>query len=128
MAFVQDDEWDKAVIDLLCDRRHRLVDFLGRPASTSTLLARLSLASGAPVLPVFAYWQGDEVRALVGSAIEACGPGSPAQGACGRAAKIEALTVAYSREVEIALRRFPQQWNWAHRRWKTRPEKNGDGP
>ncbi|MFQ5352907.1 MAG: hypothetical protein ACE5D3_07525, partial [Candidatus Binatia bacterium] len=34
---------------------------------------------------------------------------------------IASLTAAYCAEVERQIRRFPDQWNWAHRRWKTRP-------
>ena len=46
------------------------VDLFGRPACTSTLLARLALATGAPVLPVFAAWKGAETFAVVGQIIE----------------------------------------------------------
>jgi KDO2-lipid IV(A) lauroyltransferase len=28
----------------------------------------------------------------------------------------------YTREVEAMVRRFPEQWFWMHRRWKTRPD------
>jgi KDO2-lipid IV(A) lauroyltransferase len=47
-------------IGILPDQRVRanegiMVPFFGRPASTTPVLARLSLRSGAPVVPVFAY-------------------------------------------------------------------------
>jgi KDO2-lipid IV(A) lauroyltransferase len=94
------------------------VDVLGHPASTSTLLARLSVASGAPVLPVFAVWKGQTTMPVIGELIA---PPSPHPGIGGRDAVLRALTERYSAEIDRVVRRFPHQWNWAHRRWKTRP-------
>ncbi len=97
------------------------VPFFGRTASTSTALARLSVATGAPVLPVFAVWQGPDTVPELGRLVD------PAeerpQGPAGevRALWIERLTRRYSQEIEALVRRHPEQWNWAHERWKTRP-------
>jgi KDO2-lipid IV(A) lauroyltransferase len=91
------------------------VDLFGRPACTSTLLARLALASGAPVLPVFAAWRGRDTIAEIGVAIET--PSS----ADDKETLTRALTERYTREIERMVRAYPSQWNWAHRRWKTRP-------
>ncbi len=96
------------------------VDFFGVPACTSTMLARLSVASGAAVLPVFAQWRGDALGIMIGSAIEPP-PGVARRGA-ERATALRDLTRRYTAEIEAAVRRCPEQWNWAHRRWKTRPE------
>jgi KDO2-lipid IV(A) lauroyltransferase len=30
-------------------------------------------------------------------------------------------TAAFTRAIEDAVRRNPEQWLWMHRRWKTRP-------
>lgn len=98
-------------------RRGIFVEMFGRPACTSTLLARLSLASGAPVLPVFAVWEGDGLTAMVGEVIQP--PVNVAAQDRGQA--IAALTARYTSEIERAVRAHPEQWNWAHRRWKTRP-------
>jgi len=94
------------------------IDVLGRPACTSTMLARLSLATGAPVLPVFAVWQGQRTRPVVGELI---GPPEGRLAGTGRETALRTLTERYGREVDRVVRRFPHQWNWAHRRWKTRP-------
>jgi len=32
-----------------------------------------------------------------------------------------ALTQAFTRVIESWVRRYPEQWLWIHRRWKTRP-------
>ncbi|NQY91137.1 MAG: hypothetical protein HRT46_05700 [Deltaproteobacteria bacterium] len=91
------------------------VDFFGRPACTSTMLARLSLASSAPVLPVFASWDSDGLVIDVRPAVHP--PLSPADR---RQAAVD-LTGSYTELVEQQVRSRPEQWNWAHRRWKTRP-------
>ncbi len=91
------------------------VDFFGRPACTSTMLARLSLASSAPVLPVFASWDSDGLVIDVRPAVHP--PLSPADR---RQAAVD-LTGSYTELVEQQVRSWPEQWNWAHRRWKTRP-------
>ncbi len=98
------------------------VDMFGHPACTSTVLARLSLASGAPVLPVFGIWEGDDIVPVVGQLIEPDGPDSPAFGLDGRAERVRALTARYTNEIEAVVRRYPEQWNWVHRRWKTQPD------
>ncbi len=96
------------------------VDVLGRAACTSTVLARLSLASGAPVLPVFAVWKEGRTSPFIGELLAApvrSGRLDPAD----REALLRDFTARYSAEVDRVVRRFPHQWNWAHRRWKTRP-------
>jgi len=93
------------------------IDVLGHPACTSTMLARLCLASGAPVLPVFAVWNGESTTPVIGELF----PPPARVGAAGRDEVLRGLTLRYSAEVDRVVRRFPHQWNWAHRRWKTRP-------
>jgi KDO2-lipid IV(A) lauroyltransferase len=98
------------------------VDVLGRAACTSTVLARLSLTSGAPVLPVFAVWKEGATSPFIGELVPApvrSGRLDPAD----REVLIRNLTTRYSAEVDRVVRRFPHQWNWAHRRWKTRPSR-----
>jgi len=94
------------------------VDVLGNPACTSTVLARLSLASGAPVLPVFAVWKGGSTSPVVGELVL---PPATRPSAAERDRVVRELTEVYCREIDRVVRRFPHQWNWAHRRWKTRP-------
>jgi KDO2-lipid IV(A) lauroyltransferase len=102
-------------------RRGIFVPMFGLPACTSTMLARLSLATGAPVIPIFAMWSGVRTVPRILDVIEATGEGSPSHGVVGRPAQIEALTAAYTRLIEDTVRLAPADWNWAHRRWKTRP-------
>jgi len=97
------------------------VDLFGRPACTSTLLARLALVSRAPVLPVFAVWRGADTVAEIGAPIDV--PVDPGRS---KDALSYALTARYTREIERVVRAYPSQWNWAHRRWKTRPQGERD--
>jgi KDO2-lipid IV(A) lauroyltransferase len=96
-------------------RKGIFVVLFGRPACTSTFLARLSILTGAPVLPVFAVWEDEQLTARLGTVI-----GAPRE-VVDRRATIESLTARYTSEIEAAVREYPEQWNWAHRRWKTRP-------
>ena len=98
-------------------KRGVFVDLFGHPACTSTLLARLSIATGLPVQPCFAVWDGDDLLPLMGDPIY---PPSVAAND-DRARAVHQLTQDYTQAIEALVRRYPSQWNWAHRRWKTRP-------
>jgi KDO2-lipid IV(A) lauroyltransferase len=37
-------------------------------------------------------------------------------------ADIVANTAKFTKVIEEFVRRYPDQWLWVHRRWKTRPE------
>jgi len=85
------------------------VPFFGRPAPTNPATARLARASGAPVLPFF-------VRRLPGSAgyeleIGAALAGFPTDDPQADALRINQL-------IEDAIRRCPEQYLWAHDRFK----------
>lgn len=36
--------------------------------------------------------------------------------------KVNQVAAFYTREVEAMVRRYPEQWFWMHKRWKTRPD------
>ncbi|MFO7655289.1 MAG: lysophospholipid acyltransferase family protein [Candidatus Krumholzibacteriia bacterium] len=92
-------------------RRGVPVRFLGRPAWTARAAAVLAARTGCAVLPVF-NCRGD------GRYHVEFGPEIPL--AVGRdAAETELLTTQrYSDVLEAFIRRHPEQWLWAHRRWK----------
>jgi KDO2-lipid IV(A) lauroyltransferase len=97
------------------------VDFFGVPASTTFLAAKLALRTGAVVVPIFAPWEEDQQRFVlrIGAplAIERSGDEEK---------DIRRLTTAFTKTVEDHIRRYPDQWLWIHKRWRTRPvgEKN----
>jgi Kdo2-lipid IVA lauroyltransferase/acyltransferase len=110
---------DKGQLAILIDQRvgaHEgiVVPFLGHPAVASPVLARVSLRSGAPVVPIFGYTRpGGRYRVVVHPAIR---PDSvtPREG--------EDETMALTRRclevVEAEIRAHPGEWMWMHDRWK----------
>lgn len=98
------------------DREAIFVDFFGRPASTTFIVAKLALRTGAEVLPVFAPWDEQRKRfvLIVDEPLKIERTGDEDE-------DVRRLTQQYTRVVEDYVRRYPDQWLWIHRRWKTRP-------
>ncbi len=92
------------------------VDFFGIRACTGTGVARIALKTGAAVLPGFMLWEKAEKRYVLHFGPEL------AFARTGDAwADILATTQQCTRAIESWIRRYPDQWLWIHRRWKTRP-------
>jgi Kdo2-lipid IVA lauroyltransferase/acyltransferase len=109
-------DWMVAVpLDL--DVRHGIfVDFFSRKASTSDALARLALATRAPVLPAFMVREGISTRHRITFL-----PPIEAVRTADRDEARQHFTQQFSTIIEDMIRRHPDHWNWIHRRWKTRP-------
>jgi len=92
------------------------VEYFGRQACTASGLARVALKTGAAVLPGFMVWEAGERRYVLhfGPEIEFAWTGDAE-------ADIGSATQACTRAIEGWVRRYPGQWLWIHRRWKTRP-------
>jgi KDO2-lipid IV(A) lauroyltransferase len=92
------------------------VEFFGRPACTATGLAHIACKTGAAVLPGFMLWEKTEGRYVLhfGPEIEILRTGNTA-------ADILRATQQCASVTESWIRRYPDQWLWIHRRWKTRP-------
>jgi KDO2-lipid IV(A) lauroyltransferase len=110
------DNWMVAVpLDL--DVRHGVfVDFFSLKASTSDALARIAIATRAPVLPAFMVREGTSTR----HRITILPPIEAVRGA-DREETVRAYTQQFTSIMEFMIRRYPEHWNWIHRRWKTRP-------
>ena len=97
------------------------VEYFGRAACTASGVARAALRTGAAVVPAFTIW--DEAlrkyRIRFEPALEPVSTGDPDQDAV-------ANTALYTKAIEDCVRRYPDQWLWVHRRWKTRPP--GEAP
>jgi Kdo2-lipid IVA lauroyltransferase/acyltransferase len=105
------------LVDLNTHEREGIfVDFFGVPASTTFVLAKLAVRTGASVLPVFAPWDQERRRFVV--KIDEPLP-LPQSG--DEEKDVRQLTQSFTKVIEKYVRLYPDQWLWIHRRWKTRP-------
>lgn len=91
------------------------VDFFGMPAYTPTGPAALAMASGASLLPAFIIREPAGHVLIIDNPIDIADTGD-------KEADIMTNTRRWSDVVESYIRRYPDQWVWMHRRWKTRPK------
>jgi KDO2-lipid IV(A) lauroyltransferase len=92
------------------------VPFFGVEACTASGLARVALKTGAAVLPGFLLWEESEQKYVLrfGAELELEQTGNAEEDAI-------ASTALFTATIEQYVRRYPEQWLWMHRRWKTRP-------
>jgi KDO2-lipid IV(A) lauroyltransferase len=97
------------------------VPFFGIPACTASGLARVALKTGAAVLPGFLLWEDSEQQYVLRfyPELALASTGDPEADTLDNTARLTAV-------LEDAIRQYPSQWLWMHRRWKTRPP--GDPP
>jgi KDO2-lipid IV(A) lauroyltransferase len=105
-------------IPLDLDTRHgAFVDFFGTPAATNPALARIAMASEAPVLPAFMVRQGESSKHQITIL-----PVIEVHLSDNRDDSVRENTQVFTAVIESMIRRYPDHWNWIHRRWKTRPQ------
>jgi KDO2-lipid IV(A) lauroyltransferase len=92
------------------------VEFFGLQACTASGVARIALKTGATVLPGFMLWEKAEQRYVLHF-----GPELVFTRTADAQANILAATQQCTAALESWIRRYPDQWLWIHRRWKTRP-------
>ena len=92
------------------------VPFFGIEACTASGLARVALKTGAAVLPGFMLWEESEGQYVLrfGEELALESTGDTEADAVGN-------TALFTSVIEETIRRYPDQWLWMHRRWKTRP-------
>src|ERR1700738_3400792 len=93
------------------------VDFFGKPACTTTGIARVALHTDAAVVPGYAYWDDGigKYRLRFEPAVELIRTGDTAHDTF-------VNTQKYAKVIEEIIRKHPEQWVWVARRWKTRPK------
>ena len=92
------------------------VDFFGIPACTASGLARIALRSDAAVVPGFTIWDPAlrKYRLRFDPPLKLIRTGNDD-------ADVLANTALFTKVIEEYVRKYPDQWLWVHRRWKTRP-------
>ena len=92
-------------------------DFFGIPAATTSAIATLALRTGAAVIPGFLIWEEKlgKHRLRFDPPVELVETGDAA-------GDVVENTRAFNQILEGYVRKYPDQWLWIHRRWKTRPE------
>ena len=97
------------------------VDFFGLKACAATGLAHVARKTGAAVLPGFMFWEPSEKKYVLHFGEEVEIPHTDDV-----SADILEGTQRCTHAIESWIRRYPDQWLWIHRRWKTRPA--GEAP
>ena len=88
------------------------VDFMGRPASTHTSPARLHLKTGAPILAgAFIRDGAFRYRMVTGEPIRFAPSGHKER-------DVADLLAVINQRLETVIRRYPEQYLWAHKRWR----------
>lgn len=116
--------WVALLADQNAGRHGLFVPFFGLPASTFPTPAALAVRLDVPLyLGVCLRRPGREARFDVH--LERL---APPQTDGPRAERVRLLLAALNRALEAWIRRAPEQYNWAHRRWKTRPANGAAEP
>jgi len=91
------------------------VPFFGRPACTTTGPARVARKTGVPIVLGLVIWDAKLKKYRLRF--------EPVEWIKRQDAEEEivANTANFTRLIEEYARRYPDQWLWVHRRWKTRP-------
>jgi Kdo2-lipid IVA lauroyltransferase/acyltransferase len=92
------------------------VPFFGIAACTASGLARVARHTGAAVVPAFTLWDAKlkKYRVRFDAPLELARSAD-------EDADAVANTALFNQVIEDYVRRYPEQWLWVHRRWKTRP-------
>jgi KDO2-lipid IV(A) lauroyltransferase len=98
------------------DEEAIFVNFFGVPASTTFMVAKLALRTDAAVLPMFVPWDEQRGKFLIDIL-----PQVSVERTGNEDEDVRVLTSRLTEVVENYIRRYPEQWLWIHRRWKTRP-------
>jgi KDO2-lipid IV(A) lauroyltransferase len=113
---------DNAAVGILFDQNTTsdegiFVDFFGVPAATTPAIATFALRTGAAVLPGFLIWeeQTGKHRLRFDPPVQLIETGNLEH-------DVAENTRLFNRILEGYVRKYPDQWLWIHRRWKTRPE------
>jgi len=110
------DNWMVCIPIDLDVRQGVFVDYFSKPASATDAVARIAIASGSPVLPAFLVRDGVSTHHRI-----SLYPPIRVDRGSDRVESAHQYTQRFTTIFEEMVRRYPDHWNWIHRRWKTRP-------
>jgi len=92
-------------------------EFFGIPAATTPSIALFALRTGAAVVPGFLIWDEElqKHRLRLDPPLKLINTGDIEH-------DVLENTKLFNKTLESYIRKYPDQWLWIHRRWKTRPE------
>jgi KDO2-lipid IV(A) lauroyltransferase len=115
---------DNKIVALLSDQDARragiFVDFFGTPASTYPGAAQFAYRMRCPIICCYIVRRDDESHEGVFRPLIEVRPEADKQ------EEVRRLTAAYTKEIERFVREHPEQYFWAHKRWKTKPSDAAD--
>jgi len=118
---------DRGMLGFVADqdagRKGLFVDFFGRPASHYKAIGLMAMRHNAPIVVGYGRRLGESFQFELGThriiyPHEWKDQSDP----------LRWITEQYARAMEELIRQAPQQYLWAHRRWKHRPNGEAPGP
>lgn len=93
------------------------VDFFAKSACTTAGIARVALHTEAAVVPGYAYWDEGirKYRLRFEPPVQLIRTGDTER-------DVYENTQRFAKIIEEVIRKYPDQWVWAHARWKVRPK------
>jgi KDO2-lipid IV(A) lauroyltransferase len=89
------------------------IEFFGQAAPTAAGPAVLSLRTGAPIVPVFIIREEDDIhRIFIEPPLNVTKTGNLDR-------DVRSIAVAFTEAIESYVRRYPDQWLWFNRRWRS---------
>ena len=112
-------------VGLVCDLNQKegpeFVDFFGVPAATVRTPGVLAVRTGKPVICLSSWSLGEPLR-YRGELAPPIVPRADAE----PEAEVRRIVSEMNLHLERFVRAHPEQWNWIHRRWRTRPPAAGE--
>ncbi len=93
--------------------------FFGMETGTAAGLALMAARTGAPVVPCYTFRRDDGLCEMVFEPELPTDSFDSDTDAILRDTKVRLLTQIYTDKIEAIVRKYPEQWMWIHRRWKT---------
>jgi Kdo2-lipid IVA lauroyltransferase/acyltransferase len=94
------------------------VDFFGTKAATATGPVILAQRTGAAMLPCFIVRQPDDSHQIIFE------PPIDVSKDSRDGSTLQATVQKLTGIIEFYIRRYPAEWGWVHKRWKSRPKEN----